>query len=166
VSSVFIDYNYVVPEVLRDRLLGLHVISALLGYSGITISAVYGLLFLILYKNLKLNKFGLIFNKLPSLETMEKLSFYSLVIGFVLLTIATIIGAIWLPAAFPNFSYSDPKLVSTFIVWLVYGGGILFKLIGKWYGKKVITFSLTGFVIAMISLVLTNIFKDTFHSFY
>lgn len=165
VSSLFIEDLTEVKEVLRNRLLGLHVISALLGYSGITISAVYGVLFIILYKSLKLSKFGLIFKRLPSLETLEKLSFYSLVIGFILLTIAIIIGSIWLPAAFPNFSYLDPKLISTGIVWIIYGAGIMAKLAANWYGKKVITFSILGFVTAIVSLMLGVFFENSFHMF-
>jgi ABC-type uncharacterized transport system permease subunit len=166
VSSLFIENNYVVPDVLRNRLLGLHVISALLGYSGITISAVYGLLFLVLYKNLKSSKFGLIFNRLPSLEILEKLSFNSLLIGFVLFTVAIIIGITWLPSAFPNFSYSDPKLIGTGFVWVIYGAGILCKFIANWYGKKVILFSIAGFLFALVSLILTTTLANTFHSFY
>ncbi|MEW6508636.1 MAG: cytochrome c biogenesis protein CcsA [Bacteroidota bacterium] len=166
VSSLFIENNYVVPDVLRNRLLGIHVISALLGYSGITISAVYGLLFLVLYKNLKSSKFGLIFNRLPSLEILEKLSFNSLLIGFVLFTVAIIIGITWLPSAFPNFSYSDPKLIGTGFVWIIYGAGILCKFTANWYGKKVIWFSIAGFLFAIISLILTTTLANTFHSFY
>lgn len=166
ISSFFVTDTYLVPEVLRNRLLGLHVISALLGYSGITISAVYGLLFMLLYKNLRANKFGLIFDRLPSLEILEKLSFYSMIIGFILLTLAIVIGIIWLPAAFPNFSYSDPKLIGTLIVWIAYGVGIGFKLFGNLYGKKVILFSLIGFLFAIMSLIVTNSLAKTFHSFY
>jgi ABC-type uncharacterized transport system permease subunit len=166
VSSISIEHTYIVPEVLRNRLLGLHVINAILGYAGITISAVYGLLFIILYKNIKANKFGLVFDRLPSLEYLEKLSFYSMIIGFVLLTLAIVIGIIWLPAAFPLFSYSDPKLVGTMLVWVVYGIGICLKLFGNLYGKKVITFSLVGFLFAIMSLIITNSLAKTFHSFY
>lgn len=166
ISSLFITDNYHVPEVLRNRMLGLHVISALLGYSGFAISAVYGILFLTLYKNIKSNKYGLFFNRLPNLEILEQLSFYSFVIGFVLLTIAIIIGFIWLPQAFPNFSYSDPKLISTFFIWILYGAGIVSKIVAKWYGKKVVIFSLTGFVFVILSLVLTSVLAQTFHSFY
>lgn len=166
ISSIFIEHTYIVPEVLRNRLLGLHVINALLGYSGITISAVYGLLYILLYKNLKSNKFGLIFDRLPSLEILEKLSFFSMVIGFVLLTFAIVIGILWLPSAFPKFSYFDPKLVGTFFVWFVYGVGIVNKLFGSLYGKKVILFSLIGFIVAIISLIVTNTLATTFHSFY
>lgn len=165
VSSLFIEGNYEVKEVLRNPLLGVHVVSALFSYAGFTISAVYGVLFFALYKQMKHQKFGLIFNKLPSLETLEKMSFSALLIGYVLLTIAIIIGIIWLPLAFPNFSIWDPKLISTAIVWVVYGIGILLKLIGNWYGKKVIKFSLLGFVLVIASLIATSITVNTFHIF-
>jgi HemX protein len=166
ISSLFITHNYIVPEVLRNRMLGLHVINALLGYSGITISAVYGLLYMLLYKNLKTNKFGLVFNRLPNLEILERLSFSSAVIGFVLLTVAMTIGMVWLPSAFPNFSYFDPKLIGTIFVWLIYGIGISSRLLGTIYGKKAILFSLIGFIVAISSLIVTNTLAKTFHSFY
>ena len=166
ISSFYIQDLLVVKEVLRNRMLGLHVISALFGYSGFTIAAVHGVLFLILYKDIKLSKFGLIFNRLPSLETLEKLNFYSLIIGFILLTFSIIIGVIWLPDAFPDFSYYDPKLIATSIIWLIFGIGIATKVIAKWYGKKVIIFSLVGFLLAILSLILPNIFAKSFHSFY
>lgn len=166
ISSLFIEDLIEVQEILRNRLLGLHVISALLGYSGVTVSAVYGLLFLMLYKQIKFGNFGLIFNRMPSLETLEKLSFNALLIGFTLLTVAIVIGAIWLPSAFPDFSYTDPKLISTGIVWIIYGAGIITKLSAQWYGKKVIYFSLVGFAFMIASMSLTNIFSSSFHSFY
>jgi HemX protein len=166
ISSIYIKDTLEVKEVLRSSLLGIHVFSALIGYAGITISAVYGLLYLILYKEIKLNKFGLIFNKLPSLEVLETLSFYSAVIGFILLTIASAIGIIWLPQAFPDFSYADPKLIGTSIVWILYGIGISKKIFGNWHGKKVILLSIVGFLIAITSTMLTNFLAQSFHSFY
>ncbi|MFH1195933.1 MAG: cytochrome c biogenesis protein CcsA, partial [bacterium] len=165
ISSLYIKDLLEVREVLRNNLLGLHVTSALLGYSGLTISAVYGILFILLYKDLKLNKFSIIFKRLPSLETLEKLSFYSAMIGFVMLTITIILGGIWLPMAFEEFSYFDPKVISTGIIWLIYGIGLFTKLLGNWYGKKVIIFSLIGFSLMLLSLLLSNLLADSFHSF-
>lgn len=166
ISTFYIPDVYQVKEVLRSHLLGIHVFNALLGYSAITISAVYGFLYLILYHDIKLNRFGLIFDRLPSLEILEKMSFYSAIIGFFLLTIAIVIGIIWLPRAFPSFSYADPKLIGTAIVWLLYGFGITTKLFGKWKGKKVIMLSIIGFVIAICSTIVTNFLARSFHSFY
>jgi ABC-type transport system involved in cytochrome c biogenesis permease subunit len=166
ISSLFIQDLTEVKDVLRSNLLGIHVISALLGYSGFTISAVYGFLYLILYKDIKLNKFGLIFNRLPNLEVLERLSLYSAVIGFIALTIAIIIGVIWLPIAFPDFSYLDPKLVGTLLVWLLYAIGITSKVLGKWRGKRLVILSVSGFIVAILSTILSNFLAQSFHSFY
>ena len=166
ISSLFIKETPVVKDILRSNLLGIHVFSALVGYSGITVSAVYGFLYLTLYKDIKLNKFGLIFNRLPNLEVLETLSYYSAVIGFILLTCAIIIGIIWLPKAFPKIGFTDPKLIGTFTVWILYGIGILSKTFGKWRGKKVVFFSIIGFVIAILSTMFTNFLSTSFHSFY
>lgn len=166
ISSLFIQDLVEVKEVLRNNLLGAHVISALLGYSGFTISAVYGFLYLILYKDIKLNKFGLIFNRMPNLEVLEKLSFYSAVIGFATLTIAFIIGIIWLPKAFPDFSFFDPKLISTTLVWTLYCVGISSKVFGKWRGRKLVRLSISGFIVAILSIITSNFIAQSFHSFY
>jgi len=166
ISSLYIKDLFQVKEVLRSHLLGIHVFSALLGYSAIAIAAVYGLLYLILYKDIKLNKFGLLFDRLPSLDVLEKLSFYSAVIGFILLTVAIIVGIIWLPKAFPNFSYTDPRIVGTAAVWILYGIGITSKILGKLQGKKVIMLSIIGFLIAIMSTILTSFLAKSFHSFY
>ncbi len=166
ISSIFIPDKFVIIEVLKNNLLGFHVFTALLGYSAITISAVYGFLYLILYKEIKLNKFGLIFERMPNLEILEKLSFHSSVIGFALLTLAIIIGVIWLPQAFPKFSFIDPKITGTALVWILYGVGISSKVLGKWQGKKVVTLSIVGFIIAILSTLITNFISHSFHSFY
>lgn len=164
-STVFIEDLTDVIEILRNRLLGLHVISAMLGYSGFAISAVYGILYLMLFKEIKLSNFGLIFNRLPNLETLEKLSFISAMVGFIMLTIAMIIGIIWLPLAFPNFSYLDPKLIGSALVWIIYCAGIVAKWFAEWPGKKIVTFSIIGFCLAIASMIVTTVLSSSFHTF-
>ncbi len=165
-SSFFIEDLTDVKEVLRNNLLGIHVFSALVGYSGFTISAVYGFLFLLLYNQIKQNNYGIIFNRLPNLETLEKLCFYSAIIGFVLLTISIIIGFIWLPKSNLNFSYTDPKLLGTLLVWILYGIGITRKLYGNMRGRKLVVISLVGFILTISSTIVSNFLAKSFHSFY
>lgn len=166
ISSAFVQDLFYVKEILRSGLLGSHVLCALAGYSGLTISAVYGFLYLVLYKEIKLNKFGLIFDRLPSLEKLEQLSFYAAIIGFIFLSITIVIGIIWLPRAFTEFSFFDPKLVGTALVWLLYGIGITTKVLGRWQGKRVVVFSIIGFLIAISSTLISNFLAKSFHSFY
>ena len=115
VSSLFIRDNIAIPEYLHSLVLGFHVSAALLGYTGISLSAVYGFLYLMLYHEIKSTRFGLIYSRLPSLETLETMSHRSEVFGFAMLSIAIGIGLLWLPRVFDSFSYWDPKLVGTLV---------------------------------------------------
>jgi ABC-type transport system involved in cytochrome c biogenesis permease subunit len=165
-SSLFIHDEVNVKPVLRSSWLGFHVTSALLGYAAIAISAVYGFLYLMLYHEIKASRFGVIYKKLPSLEVLEGLSFRATSFGFTLLTIAMILGALWLPRAFENYSYLDGKLIGTMLIWLLYGGGLLAKRIAGWKGRKMMILSLSAFGLALFSLSIINIFFSQFHTFY
>lgn len=166
ISSLFIQDLTDVKAVLRSHLLGAHVISAILGYSAFAISAVYGFLYLMLYHHIKSNRFGIVYENLPDLEKLEGLAITSVFWGFVLLTIAIAVGVIWLPRAFDTFSYFDPKLVGTVVVWAMYGAGLISKRAIGWTGRKIMILSIVGFSVAVFSMTVINIFFSGFHRFY
>jgi len=166
ISSVFIRDLVEVPEILRNNLFGLHVGSALLGYAAITLSAVYGFLYLMLYHEIKASKFGVIYKKLPNLETLERMSFTAFWMAFAFLGVAILVGFLWLPQTFLDVSYTDPKLVGTILLWLLYGAGILAKRLGDWKGRKVMILSVVGFGATIFSMTAINILFTGFHSFY
>lgn len=166
VSSLLIRDNADVPAILRNNLLGFHVSSALLGYAAITISAVYSFLYLMLYHDIKSSQFSVIYKRLPNLETLERMSFTATVIGFLLLTIAIVVGLIWLPRALENYSYLDPKLFGTIAIWLIYAAGLTAKKVIGWQGRRIMVLSMCGFAIAMFSMSIINIFFSRFHRFY
>lgn len=166
ISSIFIRDLAEVPPILRSGVFGLHVSSALLGYAAITLSAVYGFLYLMLYHEIKASKFGTIYKKLPTLETLERMSFTAFEMAFIFLGIAIAVGLYWLPRTFDSFSYADPKLVGTIVLWLLYGIGILAKRFGEWKGRKVMILSVCGFGITIFSMIVINMFFSGFHNFY
>ncbi len=166
VSSLFIRDNPDVPAILRNNLLGFHVSSALLGYAAITISAVYSFLYLMLYHDIKSSQFSVIYKRLPNLETLERMSFTATVVGFLLLTVAIVVGLIWLPRALENFSYLDPKLFGTVAIWLIYAAGLTAKKVIGWQGRRIMVLSMFGFAIAMFSMTVINMFFSGFHKFY
>jgi ABC-type uncharacterized transport system permease subunit len=165
-STLFIQDLTDVRTVLRSHLLGMHVVSALLGYSAFAISAVYGFLYLMLYHHIKSNRFGIVYENLPDLEKPEDLATAAVLSGFVLLTVAISVGVIWLPRAFESFSYFDPKLIGTIIVWALYGGGLISKWAIGWQGRKIMILSIAAFSFALFSLSIINIFFSRFHRFY
>jgi ABC-type uncharacterized transport system permease subunit len=164
-STIFTKDDYLANSLLQNYSLGTHVITAILGFSAISISSAYALMYLLLYRNIKSNKFTTIFKRLPNLEILERLSFYSIIIGFILLTIAIIIGFAWLPSAFESFSYSDPKIISTVIVWLVYGIVIILKLRKNIIGKRFAKFSIYVFIFSILSVLFTSVIMNSFHNF-
>ncbi len=165
VSTLNIKDLVEVKEVLRSYYLGIHVFTALTGYAGITFSAIYGLLYLLLYKEIKKQTFGLIYDRMPSLELLEYLSRISSIVGFTMLSIAIIIGIIWLPQAFTEPSYFDPKLIATLIVWLFYGFVLGGYYVFKWPGKKIVYLSLAGFILTLFSMSILNLLFTGFHRF-
>jgi ABC-type uncharacterized transport system permease subunit len=165
-STVLIQDVNVVNPVLRSNLLGVHVTSALLGYSAFAISAVYGFLYIMLYHHIKSNQFGIIYDNLPNLEKLERMATVAVLSGFVLLTVAIVVGVVWLPKAFEHFSYFDPKLIGTIIIWLMYGIGLVAKRTIGWQGRKIMVLSIVGFAVMLLSLTVINVFLSGFHNFY
>jgi ABC-type transport system involved in cytochrome c biogenesis permease subunit len=166
ISSFFIVDLLEVKPVLQSHLLGFHVLSAISGFSAFAISAVYGVLYLMLYHNLKKNQFGLIYEKLPNLEKLERMAVVAVTVGFVLLTIAILVGSVWLPRAIEHYSFLDPKFIGTVITWFVYGAGLLGRRSFGWKGRRIMVLSITGFTVSFLSLTFINMFLSGFHNFF
>lgn len=166
VSSLFIKDTAVIPEYLHSRVLGFHVSAALLGYTAISLSAVYGFLYLMLYHEIKSTRFGLIYSRLPSLEMLETMSHKAEVFGFMMLTVAIGIGVLWLPRVFKDFSYLDPKLVGTLFIWVLYAVGLSAKRRLGWQGRKTIILSLVAFGFVFLSMTVINLYLSSFHGFH
>ncbi len=150
---------------LLNYTVGLHISFALIGYTAFAISAVYGGLYLMLYHQIKSNRFGTFYKRLPSLQLLERMSEKSAIFGVLFLTVAIAIGMLYLPDVLPSFHYSDPKLVATMLVWGIYVASLLAKYVIKLEGRKVVILSLVGFIGTIISMTLINFVLSGFHRF-
>jgi len=166
ISSLFIKDLVTIDPILRSKLLGFHVSSALLGYTAVSLSAVYGLLYLLLYHEIKSFRLGVIYSRIPTLETLEKMSHKAEVLGFIMLSVAITVGLVWLPQAFESFSYLDPKLIGTFIIWTLYAGALGAKRALGWQGRKTMILSLIAFGFVVLSMTVINVYWTGFHSFH
>ena len=165
VSSLFIKDLLVIPDYLHSMLLGFHVSTALLGYTALALSAVYGLLYLMLYHEMKSTRFGMIYKRLPNLETLERMSHKAEIFGFAMLTVAIVVGLVWLPRAFESFSYLDPKLIGSLVIWVLYAVGLFAKRSLGWQGRKTMILSLVAFGFVFLSMTVINLYLSGFHSF-
>jgi len=153
-----------VPEILRSQIFSFHVSAAVLGYSAFIVAAVYGLLYLLLYHQIREKTFGLVFRRLPSLDVLDRMNFYAVVAGFVLLTVAIVLGAVWSTHLFGRVK-PDPKVLVAVGTWLLYGGAIAARGLVSWRGPRMAYTSLVGFLVVLFSLFAVNFFLTRFHLF-
>lgn len=166
VSSLFIKDLLSIPQYLHSLVLGFHVAAALLGYTAISLSATYGFLYLMLYHEIKSSRLGIVYTRLPDLETLETMSHRAEVFGFAMLGAAILIGLFWLPRVFDSFSYWDPKLVGSVLIWLMYAAGLAAKRKLGWQGRKTMIVSLVAFGFVFLSMTIINLYLTGFHSFH
>jgi ABC-type transport system involved in cytochrome c biogenesis permease subunit len=165
VSSAFFEPAESFSDVLWEPAFMVHVSSALLGYSGLAVSAVYGLLYLMLFYDIKKHRFGLIYKQLPSLEVMASFTYRSATLGLLFLTVAMVGGFALLVKVYGTYWSWDPKLMTTIIAWLIYSLGLAASRVYGWSAKKMAFTSLAGFTVILFSLMIVNLVLTRFHVF-
>lgn len=165
-SNMFGTWNGVeAGSALLQDAVGLHISAAIFGYTAFAMSAVYGLLYLMLYHQIKSSRFGTLYERLPSLGLLEKMSAYAAMVGLVFLSVAILIAVTWLPDALPGFRYYDPKVIATMVVWVLYAVAIGMKYFARVGQRRFVLLSLVGFAGVFLSMTLVNLLLSDFHDF-
>jgi ABC-type transport system involved in cytochrome c biogenesis permease subunit len=169
-STAFISHTGEVPDILRSPMFGIHVSTALLGYVALAVSAVYGLMYLIQYRQLKQRNVGLLFQRLPNLETLSRLNVRALGIGWVGLTVAIVAGTIWAVTLARTGELQvnllqDAKFLLTMGLWVVYGVCLAGLYLFQWPKRTLAYISVVGFVLMLGSSLLVTLRFPSFHDF-
>lgn len=165
VSTMFDTFSVEVNHLLTRKFFILHVISAIGGYSAITIAAIYGILYLMLYHDIKSSRFGIIYSRLPSLEILYNMNYKSLGIGFILISGALVLGSLWSSMSIGWYWNWEPKIISVLAIWLIIGFGIFTRKCFGFSRKRLAYISLFGFMIMLFSLIVVNLYITGFHEF-
>src|SRR5436853_54049 len=94
---------------------------------------------------------------LPSLDICDDLAYRSLAIGFPLITLGIITGALWAQAVWGVWA-RDAKVLFSFLTWLVYMLLIFYRLIAGWRGRKAAYLSIVGFIGVLVTFLGANYF--------
>lgn len=142
----------------------MHTLSAVMSYSAFTVSAVYGVLFLALYREIKANKFSLFFRRMPPLETLAQMNIRAASGGLALFTLAIALGLGWLRSTGQG-TVEDPKVWLTVGVWFIFAFAVLAYHRLGWRGPRAIYACLVGYSTLLLSRVVLDLFLHTFHEF-
>jgi ABC-type transport system involved in cytochrome c biogenesis permease subunit len=169
-STAFISHTRDVADILRSPMFGIHVSTALLGYVALAVSALYGVLYLVQYRQLKQRHAGLLFQRLPNLETLARLNARALAIGWLGLTVAIVAGTIWAfdlnrTGALQINLWQDAKFLLTVALWIIYGVCLGGLYILGWPKRTLASISVAAFVLMLASSLAVTWMFPSFHEF-
>lgn len=180
---------------LQSNWLMMHVSIMMISYATLILGSLLSILFLIISKTntFKLNKQNndrivapyqnlntvtssknniqnishnnLIFGKLNILENIDYLSYRIIGLGFPLLTIGIIAGAVWANEAWGSYWSWDPKETWALITWLVFAAYLHSRLIKSWQGEKPAILASIGFIVVWICYLGVNFLGKGLHSY-
>jgi cytochrome c-type biogenesis protein CcsB len=163
VANFAYDPSASIPEALRSNWIYIHTPLVILGYVALFIAFSAAVLYLIQERELKSKHPKMFYNRLPSLEICDDLAYRSLAIGFPLMTLGIVSGALWAQTAWGTLW--DFKVVVSSVTWLIYLMLIHYRLIAGWRGKKAAYMAIVGFIGVLVTFLGTNYFggQHTFH---
>lgn len=137
-----------------SRIYWVHILLAFLSYAMFTVSCGASGMYLLQQHFLKKKRFGAMFHKLPAIETLDRISFYCLAIGFPLLTMAILAGIIRLELMTGRlWIWSDPKQLWSLLTWAIYAVIFYGRITIGWRGRQAALLSLAGFLVLVFSLL-------------
>ena len=127
----------------------LHILLSILAYSLLSIAAVQALLLYIQDSALHNKHPGGFVRSLPPMETMEVLLFRIIALGFIILSIALLSGAVYLEDMFAQ--HIAHKTILSVIAWLLFATLLWGRWQFGWRGRIAIRWTYSGFILLMLA---------------
>ncbi|MFN4067390.1 MAG: c-type cytochrome biogenesis protein CcsB [Thermosynechococcus sp.] len=103
--------------------------------------------------------------RLTVAETLDNLSYRMIGLGFPLLTIGIISGAVWANEAWGAPWSWDPKETWALIVWLVYAAYLHARITRDWQGRKPAILASVGLGVVWVCYLGVNLLGKGLHSY-
>jgi cytochrome c-type biogenesis protein CcsB len=135
------------------RTVWVHVTLSMLGTVGFAIAFVAGVMYLIQERLLKSKRFNVLYSKLPPLDFLDHLNQQSIVLGFPLLTLGIISGAISAEYARGSFVTWNPEQTGAVVTWVFYFIVLMGRLMVGWRAKRAAYLTIIGFAGVVLTLI-------------
>lgn len=135
------------------KTLWFHVTLSMLGTVGFAVAFVAGVMYLIQERLLKSKRFNVLYSKLPALDFLDHLNQQSIVLGFPLLTLGIVTGAISAEFARGSYLSWNPEQTWALVTWLFYFVVLLGRLTVGWRARRAAYLTVIGFACVILTLV-------------
>jgi cytochrome c-type biogenesis protein CcsB len=142
---------------LKSNWLLVHVVTAFLGYAAFALAFGSAILYLIQERRLR--------PSLPSLPVLDSLIYRTTVLGFLLLTLGIITGAVWAETAWGRYWSWDPKETWSLITWFIYAALLHARLLKGWHGRRIAWLAVLGFMAVLFTYFGVSFLLTGLHSY-
>jgi cytochrome c-type biogenesis protein CcsB len=98
-------------------------------------------------------------------EQLDSLSYRTITVGFLLLSVGLVSGAVWANEAWGSWWSWDPKETWALICWLVYAAYLHTRLIRGWQGRRPALVAAAGLVVIAVCYIGVNLLGIGLHSY-
>jgi cytochrome c-type biogenesis protein CcsB len=137
--------------VLNSYWLNIHVTAMLISYAAFAISAVFAAGYLVKSWARREALFG--GKPLMATEQMEEFAYRLVQIGWPILTLGVLLGAVWADTAWGRFWGWDPKETWALITWITYTIYLHTRMVMGWKGRVSALACLIGFLMVLITWI-------------
>lgn len=150
--SLIFPGNGTMPLLYNPHLI-LHVGTSILAYCLFAIATLLAILIILLERDLHRHRMSALMHFLPPLLSLEKLMFQTIVIGFILLTLAVAGGAFFSELLFYQPFRWTHKSVFGIVAWLIYALLLWLRFSRSWRGQRAAWWIIVGFASLMLAYV-------------
>jgi cytochrome c-type biogenesis protein CcsB len=132
--------------------LWVHIALALVGISAFVLNFAGAIMYVLQERQLKAKRPGAFYYRLPALETLDRLTYRTLALGFPFLTTGLILGALWATRAWGSVFAFDPLAMLSYVAWAIYAATLAGRAVAGWHGRRAAYFSIVGFAALVLTL--------------
>jgi ABC-type uncharacterized transport system permease subunit len=147
-AARFVGMPDATPSV-KTAVLPLHVTSIFLSSALFAIASAIAATYLLQEKQLKKKRTHGLFQRLPSLDVLDRASFRFLLAGFPLLTIGILTGLLWIGGASAG-GLGLVRQVLAYAAWVLFASVLLMRTAGGWRGRRAAWGTILGFGCALL----------------
>lgn len=140
-----------------------HIMVSLLTYALISIAAIQSLLYVYQERLIKKRTASTMLLALPPLQTMEQLLFRLVSVGFILLTLTLLSGAIFSQEIFGQPFTLKHHTIFAIISWLVFAILLFKRFKSGLRGSQAMVWTIVGFLLMQIGYFGTKIITESLH---
>jgi ABC-type uncharacterized transport system permease subunit len=143
----------------------LHVATMVIAVAALVLSGIHGILYLVVFRRLRERRFGPLFEHLPDLEQLSRMTRRAALAGFLFSTVGLNVG-IGLAHArgVQGFGYLDPQVLLTLVLWIHFGVIAFSGHIRGITARRASFAAAAGLVVLIASLFITLFPALTFHA--